>query len=96
MYVFYRSYKCLMDKPGTVPPDRNHNRYDDTPGQSFGAKKQCEILLRDKDAHVSLVGGSLSGICQQLQCRTPHRSGYYFAGPALEGTDCGNGLVMQQ
>lgn len=83
-----------MDKPGSVPPDRDHNRYQDTPGQQYGAKKQCEILLRDKDAQISLVGGTLNDICQQLQCKTPHRSGYYFAGPALEGTDCGNGLVI--
>lgn len=28
-------------------------------------------------------------ICQNLPCRSPHRTGYYFAGPALEGTSCG-------
>lgn len=35
--------------------------------------------------------GELDAICQNLQCRTPNRSGYYFAGPALTGTDCATG-----
>lgn len=26
-----------------------------------------------------------------MHCRTPNRSGFYFAGPALSGTDCGKG-----
>ncbi|KAJ8935149.1 hypothetical protein NQ314_012967, partial [Rhamnusium bicolor] len=60
------------------------------PGQVYTAKKQCEILLRDKDAMV-LPHQELSTICYNLQCNTPHRSGYYFAGPALEGTQCGKG-----
>lgn len=33
------------------------------------------------------------GMCQNLMCRTPHRSGYYFAGPALDGTTCSPGKV---
>lgn len=32
-------------------------------------------------------------ICQNLPCRSPHRTGYYFAGPALEGTLCGDHSV---
>jgi len=28
-----------------------------------------------------------------LKCKTPHRSGFYFAGPALEGTTCGKNEV---
>ena len=39
------------------------------------------------------MSSSSSSICQNLHCRTPNRSGYYFAGPALQGTDCGNNLV---
>lgn len=33
----------------------------------------------------------LDQICYNLQCRTPHRTGYYSAGPALDGTNCGFG-----
>ncbi|KXJ81822.1 hypothetical protein RP20_CCG017866 [Aedes albopictus] len=44
--------------------------------------------LTDKDA-ISAPTSGLERICQNLQCRTPHRTGFYFAGPALEGTDCG-------
>lgn len=35
----------------------------------------------------------LDKICQNLPCRTPHRIGYYFSGPALEGTVCGDGQI---
>ncbi|XP_055633094.1 A disintegrin and metalloproteinase with thrombospondin motifs adt-2-like [Toxorhynchites rutilus septentrionalis] len=48
-----------------------------------------KILYKDKDAIAAPTSG-LDRICQNLQCRTPHRTGFYFAGPALEGTDCGN------
>ncbi|XP_050498393.1 A disintegrin and metalloproteinase with thrombospondin motifs adt-1-like isoform X2 [Diabrotica virgifera virgifera] len=81
--------KCLED---TSKPNKNldHNKFLRTPGQKFTAKKQCEILLRDKDATV-LPSQGLSDICYNLHCKTPHRSGHYFAGPALEGTQCGYG-----
>lgn len=32
-------------------------------------------------------------ICQNLPCRSPHRTGYFFAGPALQGTVCGDNKV---
>lgn len=70
----------------------DHTRFLDSPGQSYTVKKQCEILLRDKDAIMS-PNQQLSTICYNLQCKTPHRSGYYFAGPALEGTICGEKMV---
>ncbi|KAG5886065.1 hypothetical protein JTB14_009513 [Gonioctena quinquepunctata] len=81
--------KCLQDsaKPSKT---MDHSIFLDTPGQIYTAKKQCEILLRDRDA-VILPNQELSTICYNLQCKTPHRSGYYFAGPALEGTHCGKG-----
>lgn len=85
----------MRDKPGSIAPDRNHGRYQDTPGQAWGAKRQCEILLKDKDAHISTADSPLTNICQQLQCKTPHRSGFYYAGPALEGTDCGKNMVRK-
>uniref|UniRef100_A0A182IN76 Uncharacterized protein n=1 Tax=Anopheles atroparvus TaxID=41427 RepID=A0A182IN76_ANOAO len=47
-----------------------------------------EIGHKDKDAILASTGQP--DICQNLRCRTPHRTGFYFAGPALEGTDCGD------
>lgn len=49
-----------------------------------------KFICSDHDAVVSQTNG-YSQVCENLHCRTPHRSGYYFAGPALEGTDCGDG-----
>ncbi|XP_015439725.1 PREDICTED: A disintegrin and metalloproteinase with thrombospondin motifs 2 [Dufourea novaeangliae] len=44
---------CLMDRPFGKPDDRlDHTRFFDLPGREWTAKKQCEILLRDKDATV--------------------------------------------
>ncbi|XP_049961994.1 A disintegrin and metalloproteinase with thrombospondin motifs adt-2-like [Schistocerca serialis cubense] len=82
------SAKCLLDAPGPTPKERDHARFDDLPGTLWGAKRQCEVLLRDPDA-VTHAQQNQEDICQNLKCRTPHRSGFYFAGPALEGTTCG-------
>ncbi|XP_063221018.1 A disintegrin and metalloproteinase with thrombospondin motifs adt-1-like [Bacillus rossius redtenbacheri] len=82
---------CLDDAAAPPPADMDQSRFLDEPGQLWGAKRQCELLLRDKDA-VLLYPDKLQDICENLKCKTPHRSGYYFAGPALEGTSCGSGL----
>lgn len=71
---------------------KDHSRFLDVPGRIYTAKKQCEILLRDKDA-VMASNQAQSEVCYNLQCKTPHRSGFYFAGPALDGTPCGSGKV---
>lgn len=92
MCLIFRQVSCLLDKPGSTQPNLNHNKFQDTPGQNFGAKRQCEFLLRDKDAVIS-PNQQLTEICYNLQCKTPKRSGYYHAGPALEGTECGRGKV---
>ncbi|KAJ8925540.1 hypothetical protein NQ315_009380 [Exocentrus adspersus] len=81
--------KCLQDS-GKSPKHLDHAHFLDTPGQIYTAKRQCELLLRDKAATI-LPHQELSTICYNLQCTTPHKSGYYFAGPALEGTQCGKG-----
>ena len=51
-----------------------------------------KILLRDADAAPS-PSGPVGEHCAQLACRTPHRAGYYYAGPALPGTPCGMHMV---
>ncbi|XP_012216368.1 A disintegrin and metalloproteinase with thrombospondin motifs adt-2-like isoform X2 [Linepithema humile] len=75
--------KCLADHT-TSKDDLDHSRYHDLPGREWTAKAQCEIYFRDKDANVV----SLLDICKSLQCESPHKNGYYFTGPALEGTYC--------
>lgn len=83
--------KCLKDKP-KIQKQLDHSRFDDVPGQKYTAKKQCEFLLRDRHAVIS-PNQKLSEICYNLQCKTPRRSGFYYAGPALEGTECGKNMV---
>ncbi|XP_030758817.1 A disintegrin and metalloproteinase with thrombospondin motifs 5-like, partial [Sitophilus oryzae] len=85
----YSWAKCLKDSSKPVR-SRDHSRFLDVPGRIYTAKKQCEVLLRDKDAVIA-PSQQLSEICYNLQCKTPHRSGFYFAGPALDGTPCGSG-----
>ncbi|XP_038208289.1 A disintegrin and metalloproteinase with thrombospondin motifs adt-2-like isoform X1 [Zerene cesonia] len=81
---------CLFDSEDDLdtPNELQHGKFGGYPGVTWGAKKQCEVLLRDKDA-VPVDGGS--NLCAQLTCRTPHRAGFYYSGPALPGTSCGNG-----
>nr|XP_029709746.1 A disintegrin and metalloproteinase with thrombospondin motifs adt-2-like [Aedes albopictus] len=79
---------CLFDAPLKTKKELDAWKYQGYPGQVFTSKKQCEVLLVDKDA-ISAPTSGLERICQNLQCRTPHRTGFYFTGPALEGTDCG-------
>ncbi|XP_045483108.1 A disintegrin and metalloproteinase with thrombospondin motifs adt-2-like [Harmonia axyridis] len=78
---------CLRDG-GKYSKHLDHGKFLEQPGHKYTAKQQCEILLRDKDAVVS-PNQNITNICYNLQCKTPHRSGYYFAGPALDGTNCG-------
>ncbi|XP_031329539.1 A disintegrin and metalloproteinase with thrombospondin motifs adt-1-like [Photinus pyralis] len=80
--------KCLQDFTGIPNKNLDHSIHKDLPGQAFSAKKQCEILLRDKDAVVS-PNRELSKLCDSIECKTPNRGGSYFAGPALDGTECG-------
>nr|CAD7413736.1 unnamed protein product [Timema poppensis] len=53
-------------------------------------------MARNVNKH-SVSSGDIArnDICENLKCRTPHRSGFYFAGPALEGTSCGTGKWCQ-
>ncbi|XP_067212076.1 A disintegrin and metalloproteinase with thrombospondin motifs adt-2-like isoform X2 [Linepithema humile] len=97
---------CLRDnmkrKKLVDNDDGNNDDYDDNwatsdilqdsqyyglPGREWTAKAQCELFLRDKDANVI----TLHGICQNLQCETPHKNKSYFSGRALNGTHCALG-----
>ncbi|CAK1544623.1 unnamed protein product [Leptosia nina] len=51
---------CLFDGDDDLdtPNELQHNRFGGYPGTSWGAKKQCEVLLRDKDAAPVDVGSN--------------------------------------
>ncbi|XP_049880503.1 A disintegrin and metalloproteinase with thrombospondin motifs adt-2-like [Pectinophora gossypiella] len=86
---------CLLDGgDDETPEELRHERFGGAPGVIWGAKKQCEILLRDSDAAPS-PGAPTAGHCAQLACRSPHRAGFYYAGPALPGTPCGTHMWCQ-
>lgn len=84
--------KCLSDRPKSLDTSKDLDawQYNGFPGLSYTAKDQCEILLRDHDAY-EFVKNDFSQVCENLHCRTPNRPGFFFAGPALPGTTCGNG-----
>ncbi|KAG7310923.1 hypothetical protein JYU34_003762 [Plutella xylostella] len=85
---------CLQDGGDDLdtPPELQHERFGDAPGNVWNAKKQCEFLLRDVDASPSPPAPSPEH-CEQLACRSPHRAGFYYAGPALPGTPCGHAMA---
>ncbi|KPI94766.1 A disintegrin and metalloproteinase with thrombospondin motifs 3 [Papilio xuthus] len=89
---------CLLDGSDDdedIPEQLHHERFGGAPGIVWDAKKQCEVLLRDVDAAPVEEsgsggrGGGSAAQCAQLTCRSPHRLGFYYAGPALPGTPCG-------
>lgn len=78
----------MYDKLSEPASDLDPWKYNGFPGISYTAKDQCEILLRDREAYV-FVNGQPSSVCDNLHCRTPNKPGFFFAGPALMGTECG-------
>ncbi|XP_011502685.1 PREDICTED: A disintegrin and metalloproteinase with thrombospondin motifs 7 [Ceratosolen solmsi marchali] len=80
------SKACLLDGSDEPVDHRleHEGRYGSRPGRTWTAKHQCELLLRDREA----VADSLEEICRALRCRSPSRTGFYLAGPALDGTKC--------
>ena len=73
----------------------DHNMFGNLPGLIYTPSKQCQIYTQDKNARLYVKSaGSLDRpndeICTALRCKTSDgNSGYYTAGPALEGTVCG-------
>ncbi|QQP57206.1 Uncharacterized protein FKW44_002120, partial [Caligus rogercresseyi] len=50
-----------------------------------------KIFLLDREARTYHTQDTLEEICHALKCKTDNRLGIYRAGPALEGTLCGEG-----
>ncbi len=83
---------CLLNSPTKVAIE--HLKYAHSPGKILTASKQCQFLMKDPSAHVQLrPGSSLRDICNSMVCASPYRSGPQSAGPALDGTDCGDGKL---
>jgi len=61
------------------------------PGEVWSATRQCKIFLLDGDANIDHTESTYADMCTSIVCRSPRRDGYYRAGPALEGTACGEG-----
>lgn len=56
-----RTKDCLLDKPRKMSSTMNHSKFNEHPGKVWGAKKQCEVLLRDTEAEVwSVENGEVS------------------------------------
>ena len=55
------------------------------PGLQWSSDEQCQFLLRDPEARTDHTDEDLHTICERLYCKSPTKTGYYAAGPALEG-----------
>ena len=86
---------CLRDEPAEQSGDRDHEVYDNNPGQhgDWDLKQQCQMLMMDTNAYPDHSMADMPDICYSIKCRAPGRRGYYRAGPALEGTPCGTDKV---
>ncbi|XP_045102355.1 A disintegrin and metalloproteinase with thrombospondin motifs adt-1-like isoform X1 [Portunus trituberculatus] len=82
---------CL--KEGGVAADGaasqwNHGKYLGLPGQRWDATAQCKLFLKDDDAGLP-DPMKITEVCNSVTCVSPYRISTYLAGPALEGTYCG-------
>ena len=87
--------KCLKDSPSDMSVREDHNIYGDNPGQDerWDGDRQCQMLMFTNDAHMDHTQSDMKNICYSMKCRSPGRRGYYRAGPALEGTPCGQDMI---
>jgi len=90
--------ECLLDSPDPMSSDVDHNIYADNPGQDeqWDGDRQCQLLMFTNDAHMDHTQSDMHKICYSMKCRSPGRRGYYRAGPALEGTPCGQEKICHQ
>ena len=93
--TLHKKKTCLLDKPSKDYKKWTKNkssldhstRYSQTPGRQWTARKQCQILLKDKEAYVD----TLKDCCKSLKCRSKSKADLFLSGPALDGTKCGRG-----
>eukprot|EP00096_Caligus_rogercresseyi_P009552 TRINITY_DN3254_c1_g1_i1.p1 TRINITY_DN3254_c1_g1~~TRINITY_DN3254_c1_g1_i1.p1 ORF type:complete len:740 (+),score=167.70 TRINITY_DN3254_c1_g1_i1:104-2221(+) len=83
-----KEHSCLQNDPSQ---ESEYSLGKTLPGQKWNSDKQCQIFLLDREARTYHTQDTLEEICHALKCKTDNRLGIYRAGPALEGTLCGEG-----
>lgn len=88
--VFLRSSQatCLFDR-GQFGPSLDHAAEGLLPGERYDADKQC-MLKYGKDSVRSLTQ-NFNDICRDLHCQRDRYT--WTSHPALEGSECGHGMV---
>ncbi|XP_023317760.1 uncharacterized protein LOC106660321 [Trichogramma pretiosum] len=79
--------KCLLDGPeseASIGSDALQQQVMELPGRRWSAKRQCEILLKNRKAVVV----ESENLCRALKCQSPYEKATFSAGPALDGTAC--------
>merc|ERR1719225_273051 len=51
--------------------------------------------MKTRYARMDHDAEDMETICYSLKCRAQGRRGYYYSGPALEGTPCGTNMICQ-
>ncbi|KAL7296923.1 hypothetical protein TKK_0009364 [Trichogramma kaykai] len=77
--------KCLLDgseSEASIGSDALQQV--ELPGRRWSAKRQCEILLKNRKAVVV----ESENLCRALKCQSPYEKATFSAGPALDGTAC--------
>ena len=54
----------------------------------MSSDQQCAFLLKDSEAKMDHDEHNMYKICERMYCKSPTKTGYFAAGPALEGTRC--------
>merc|ERR1712168_596332 len=72
-------------------PAFEHNKFGGMPGLNWTADSQCRFYTQKTAVHhyVPPHEANDNNICMRLNCKEVNGRGYYSAGPALEGTLCG-------
>lgn len=79
---------------GLIEELKNFQTLFGVPGRFLDAHDQCKLFLNDEDAYFYNNMSSIGDICHvTITCKTPNLIGYFTAGPALEGTFCGDGAT---
>jgi len=78
---------CLRDDNG-APPEWDDDSYNNMPGLKLSSDQQCAFLLKDSEAKMDHDEHNMYKICERMYCKSPTKTGYFAAGPALEGTRC--------
>jgi hypothetical protein len=87
-------YECLLDEPSpskySLDPKHPNNPW--MPGEVCHVDCQCKMFYMDRHSRNAHTDDNLRQVCETVLCSSPERPGGIFrVGPALEGTQCGEG-----